>query len=144
LHRQRKNMQRKTRGKTTINTLFTARKLREQSTRAEEILWDALRDRKLANLKIRRQHPIGPYVLDFFCVKYQLAIEVDGDAHLDPSQQEHDEIRTAYLDAHNIRVMRFKNLEIENQLAVVLRKIIQETCSPSRDAGLASGEGAGG
>jgi very-short-patch-repair endonuclease len=65
-----------------------ARELRTRQTPAESILWDALRGRRLAGLKFRRQHPIGTFVVDFCCPDRRLAIELDGPVHAE--QREHD------------------------------------------------------
>lgn len=72
-------------------------------------------------------------MLDAFCVEHQLEVEVDGNIHLNPSQKEHDDIRAAFLQANEIRILRFKNEEIMNDLALVLEKIIRATHSPSPD-----------
>ena len=123
-------MPRKTRGKTTAKTVHLAREQRRKPTPAEQKLWNALRDRRLAGLKFRRQHPFGPYVLDAFCVEHQLEVEADGEIHTNPSQIEHDAVRLAYLEANGVRVLRFKNEEIENNLDQVLQQIIKSTQSP--------------
>jgi len=67
---------RETRGDGTPRAVVTARELRRTSTEAEEHLWDALRGRRLKGLKFRRQHPYASFILDFFCVEYQVAIEL--------------------------------------------------------------------
>lgn len=79
--------------KRNIRTTETARLLRKQSTKAEKILWNELRNRKFNNLKIRRQHPIEKYVVDFFCYEKKLIIEVDGEIHDNYNQIEYDTIR---------------------------------------------------
>ena len=87
------------RGKTSSRAVMTARHLRGQLTDAEQILWSALRDSRLVGIKFRRQHPFGPYVLDFFCVKAQLAVELDGGIHDQPEQRDYDRERNAHLEA---------------------------------------------
>ncbi len=124
-------MPRKTRGKTTSKTVHTARQQRREPTPAEQKLWSALRDRRLAGLKFRRQHPFGPYVLDYFCVEHQLEVEADGGIHLAPDQMAHDANRTEYLQQNGIRVLRFTNEEIMNDFYNVLKKIAQTALSPS-------------
>jgi very-short-patch-repair endonuclease len=126
-------MPRKTRGKTDATIVQAARELRGESTRAEEILWQALRGRRLNGLKFRRQHPYGQFVLDMFCVEYQLAIEVDGAVHQTPGQPEYDQARTAFLAEHGIRVLRFPNRTVEYHLEEVLKQIIAATSTPSPD-----------
>jgi very-short-patch-repair endonuclease len=120
---------RKTRGSTSATIVRAARQQRQQSTCAEETLWDALRSRRLAGLKFRRQHPYERFVLDFFCVELQLAIELDGDIHNDPDQAARDAERTEFLLARGIRVLRFKNEQVESELETVLEKI-KENLAP--------------
>jgi len=100
-------MPRKSRGKASARIVQAAREQRRQQTPAEKKLWEALRSRRLAGLKFRRQHPFQQFILDMFCVEYQL--EVDGGIHDDPAQAAHDTERTAFLEARGIRVLRFKN-----------------------------------
>ncbi len=102
-----------------------ARQYRRQPTLAEKKLWNALRDRRPAGLKFRRQHPFGRYLLDAYCVKRQLAVEVDGAVHQEPDQAAHDAEREAFLNSQGIQVLRFKNDEVENNLEEVLRKIVE-------------------
>lgn len=132
------------RGKTNAKTVYQARELRRAPTPAEEKLWDALRNRRLADLKFRRQHPFGAYILDFFCVEHQLEVEVDGGIHLDYEQKMHDERRAEFLQENNIRIVRFTNEEIMTDLNSVLKKIVQATRPPSPNVSPALGEGAGG
>lgn len=121
-----------------------ARELRQVATPAEQILWQALRGRRLNELRFRRQHPLGRFVLDFYCVAHQLAVEVDGDIHQTPAQAAYDAERTAWLAEKGIRVLRFTNAEVESQLEDVLEKIVLAASTPSLDGVLPSGEGDGG
>ena len=123
-------MPRKTRGTTTTKIVQAAREQRRQPTLAEKKLWDALRGRRLAGLKFRRQHPYGQFVLDAFCVEHQLEVEVDGDVHTDPAQAARDAERTKFLEERGIRVLRVSNEEVENNLRDVLRRIIEATRTP--------------
>jgi very-short-patch-repair endonuclease len=75
-------------------------------TLPEIALWDRLRKGRLNALQFRRQHPIGHYILDFYCPSARLAIEIDGDAHGHPDQQRHDRLRDAWLASRNVRVLR--------------------------------------
>lgn len=97
-----------------------ARVLRKTMTDAERKLWLALRGRQLGGAKFRRQHPLGPYVLDFYCEESQLVIEVDGMQHV-PVR---DAARTAWLEAHGRRVLRFWNHEVLQQLPAVLEAVL--------------------
>src|SRR6266581_7129311 len=86
-------------------TIERARAARRQMTPPEVIVWQGLRGNRLEGLRFRRQHPIGPYILDFFCTKSRLAVEVDGMGHNAPERVEHDERRTAWLAERGIRVL---------------------------------------
>jgi ATP-dependent DNA helicase RecQ len=83
-----------------------ARDLRKRLSPPEIVLWHALRGRKLGGLKFRRQHPIGPYVVDFFCSEIRLAVEVDGAMHDDPDRMRRDARRNAFLKHQRVRVLR--------------------------------------
>lgn len=101
-----------------------ARSLRRNLTDAERRLWSALRGRRLQGYKFRRQHPEGPFVLDFACIEHRLAIEVDGGQHAD---SEADHRRTPWLESQGWRVLRFWNNEIlsntEGGVATILRAL---------------------
>jgi very-short-patch-repair endonuclease len=84
-----------------------ARQLRHHSTDAETKLWWILRSRKLSGFKFRRQHPVAGYILDFFCIKANLCVELDGGQHADDEARAYDERRTAALAERGIRVLRF-------------------------------------
>jgi len=86
-----------------------ARQLRFDQTDAERRLWSALRSRRLAGYKFRRQRPIGPFIVDFVCIAHRLIIEADGGQYAD---NEADERRTAWLQKRGWHVIRFWNNEI--------------------------------
>lgn len=100
-----------------------AEALRNQMTEAERVLWEALRERRLDGLKFRRQHPANKFVLDFYCHQAKLAIELDGQYHEDKAQQFYDADRTINLDELGIKVIRFQNEEVLENLDEVLVKI---------------------
>ena len=104
-------------------TFSQARSFRTDTTEAETILWNALRNRRLNGFKFRRQHPVNKYIADFYCHEARLIVEVDGDIHNDIDIQEHDEGRTFELKEFDIKVIRFSNLEIINKLNEVLHRI---------------------
>ena len=140
-------MSRKTRGKASQKIVIEARQHRKKPTLTEQKLWEALRSRRLAGLKFRRQHPYDRYILDFFCVSHQLAVEIDGGIHQHPEQKKHDEERTAYLQSQGITVLRFKNEDVVENLERVLEEIVNSTSPtphppPSPEA-KHSGEGGG-
>jgi len=98
-----------------------ARTLRGASTDAERRLWAALRGRQLAGFKFRRQHPIGPFVVDFVCLDHGLIIEADGGQHAESTG---DADRTQWLEDHGWRVLRFWNNEILSNTEGVLETIL--------------------
>ncbi|RYF90774.1 MAG: DUF559 domain-containing protein, partial [Caulobacteraceae bacterium] len=87
-------------------TISRARVLRSNTSLPEGLLWRRLRDRQLEGLRFRRQHPAGPYVLDFYCAAARLAVEVDGQHHHDEARKEHDAIRDRWLERQGIQVLR--------------------------------------
>jgi len=87
-----------------------AQKLRKNQTDAEKRLWQHLRNRQILNYKFRRQHTMGPYVVDFICIEKGLIIEVDGSQHFD--QQIYDLKRTTYLEGQGFLVLRFWNNDV--------------------------------
>jgi very-short-patch-repair endonuclease len=100
-----------------------AKALRRAETPAEEKLWRVLRGRAVNGLKFRRQHPLHGCVLDFFCAEVGLCVELDGSVHDNPLQRERDDARTAHLEARGIRVIRFRNEEVLDDLPAVLQHI---------------------
>ncbi len=99
-----------------------ARELRREMTPAERILWQRLRNGQIDGAQFRRQHAIGKYIVDFFCAKSKLVIEVDGDVHAD--QVEYDAQRTRWLNEQkHYRVLRFRNDEVRHNIAGVLERI---------------------
>jgi len=117
-----------------------ARALRHELTRSEKALWLQLRNRKLGGLKFRRQQPLDPYILDFFCADKRLVIELDGGQHDIPEEREYDEKRTAFLNNKGLEVLRFWNNQVRENLPWVLELIrrkagvsvsVQETPHPS-------------
>jgi very-short-patch-repair endonuclease len=82
------------------------------------VLWDCLRDRRLQGLRFRRQHPVGPYVLDFFHAEGKLAVEVDGAHHDLPEQMRHDARRDGWLAGRGIRVMRIAASDVLDERAL--------------------------
>jgi very-short-patch-repair endonuclease len=88
-----------------------ARRLRRDTTIPERRLWDLLRDRRLSGVKFRRQHPVGPYVVDFYCCSHGLVVELDGRSHDDHGVQ--DQERQAYLETvARLRVFRVTNDDV--------------------------------
>jgi len=92
-------------------------------TPPEARLWVCLRRRALDGLKFRRQHPIGPYVLDFYCAEAKLAVEVDGESHSHPDRVEHDRRRTEWLERQGLAVFRIAAESVRINLDSVLFSI---------------------
>jgi len=109
-----------------------ARRFRSGLTPPEARLWTALKRQALRGHRFRRQHPIGPYILDFYCAAAKLAIEVDGQTHLDPDRSQHDQNRTTWLAGKGIRVVRIAAVDVRDHLDGVmtfLGKVVDERSS---------------
>ena len=98
-----------------------ARDLRRDATPAEALLWQWLRTRHITGLKWRRQHPIGRFIVDFYCAEQRLIVELDGSVH--DSQIERDAERTEQLEREGYRVVRFPNAAVERDIEQVLVEI---------------------
>jgi very-short-patch-repair endonuclease len=107
------------------DTFRAAGILRKNMTLAERILWKKLKDKKIFSIKFRKQHPVGIFIVDFYCHEYKLAIEVDGEVHKDENQSEYDLGRTAELNKYGIKVIRFTNDQIIYDINSVLTKILE-------------------
>src|SRR5258708_39876749 len=99
-----------------------ATELRQNATDAERRLWSALRDRRLQGYKFRRQHPIGPFVVDFACTKHRLVIEADGGQH---NESLSDARRTAWLESQGWHVIRFWNNDVLGNTEGVVITVLQ-------------------
>ncbi len=110
-------------------TIDRAKELRRKLTLPEVILWTALRGRRLGGARFRRQHPIGPYILDFYCAEARLAVEIDGRIHEHPDQIAHDRRRTAWLNRREIEVCRIAARDVLGNLEGVLHSIKQRVRS---------------
>ena len=102
------------------------KELRNNSTPAEKQLWRLLQQSNLGGYKFRRQHSVGSYILDFYCAEEKLAIELDGDSHFTDDAMVYDRERTAYLNALDIKVLRFLNTDVYDNLNVVGERILEE------------------
>jgi len=92
-------------------------------TTAEAVLWKELRSVRFIRFPFRRQHSVGFYIVDFYCPKLKLVIEVDGHIHDLPDRKEHDLEREAYLKGSGLRILRFTNEQVMNDLDAVLEQI---------------------
>jgi very-short-patch-repair endonuclease len=106
---------------TTPEIEADARRLRKNLTPAEQILWQALKGKQLNGLRFRCQHPVGLFIIDFFCPQSKLVVELDGEVHNE--QMEYDTARTEQFKAYSYRVLRFRNEEVLDNLPSVLERI---------------------
>lgn len=107
----------------TARNIRFAKELRERQTHAERILWRKLRARRFHGYKFRRQVPIGPFIVDFFCAEYSLIIEIDGSSHYQIGAREYDQRRQRYLEKEGFKVLRFGHRQTIESLEFVLIKI---------------------
>ncbi len=119
--------------------------MRKEPTRSESLLWSALRNRCLASRKFRREHPVGRFILDFYCQEERLAVEVDGPVH--ETQRQADGERQQILESTGIRFLRLPAALVEGDLPAALAAI-EEALSPdpspaSRERGDPQGRGKG-
>lgn len=109
------------------NRFGYAKAMRRKMTPPERMLWDAIRNRRIDDVKFRRQHPFGRFILDFYSVELQLAIEVDGGIHLHDEQRAYDAWRDEMVRSQNLTVLRFTNEQVLTDLGTVLDAITAET-----------------
>jgi very-short-patch-repair endonuclease len=113
-------------------SLTCRRELRSNLTSAEALLWANLKNSNLDGKKFRRQQGIGPYIVDFYCPECRVIIELDGAGHYEPLGRERDALRTRFLENLGLRVIRFENREVRENLAGVLeaiRAVLRENVS---------------
>lgn len=110
----------------TRETTRRAQRLRREATPAERKLWAHLKGARAGALQFRRQHPVGPFIVDFYCVALKLAIELDGDSHGADGAAERDAARTEFLEAKGISVLRFWNAEVHANVIGVVELILLE------------------
>ncbi|HUR54172.1 MAG TPA: endonuclease domain-containing protein [Gemmataceae bacterium] len=103
-----------------------ARQMRWEPTPTEELVWRALRNRQLSGVKFRRQRPLGRYILDIYAASCALVIELDGDSHATDEGREHDRVRHEYLQELGLKVIRFWNAEVHDDLDAVVEAIFLE------------------
>jgi very-short-patch-repair endonuclease len=123
-----------------------AQQLRQEHTPAEAILWDRLRNRRLDGFKLRRQHPIGRFIVDFCCVEQRLSVEIDGSVH--DQQADYDQARTEWLQTAGYQVIRYSNDQIDQDINAVLADLRQALTHTEHNdiapSPVAAGEGVGG
>jgi very-short-patch-repair endonuclease len=107
------------------------RRLRKNQTEAEKTFWSHVRNRQFHGIRFLRQYSIGPYILDFYCPEIKTAIELDGGQHNNPKEKVYDAVRSVYLQAQGIIVLRFWDHEVLMDIQGVLAKV-EERCNPSQ------------
>ena len=98
-----------------------ARSMRGNPTPAEELVWEQVRNRRFHGLKFRRQHPVDRFIVDFICPEKSVVVEIDGSIHLSTGPE--DQAREKVLESHGLRVVRFTNDEVLNDLEGVLARL---------------------
>ncbi len=96
----------------TKRTEQNAKALRKSLTPTEELFWKIVRNRNLLGLKFRRQHPIGPFIADFYCHELKLVVEIDGDVHELEDVKQRDAQRENYIRELGLKVLRFQNDDV--------------------------------
>jgi very-short-patch-repair endonuclease len=109
---------------TTPEIIAAARRLRQNLTPAEQVLWQALRNRQLRGLRFRCQQAVETFIVNFYCPEHRLVIKVDGEIH--DTQQDYDAARTEKLSQQGYRVIRFSNQQVLTDLNGVLETILAE------------------
>ena len=106
---------------TSRHMIDRARSLRREGTSPEQLLWLALRNGQIGGLKFRRQHPIGPYVADFYCHSAALVVEVDGMSHDNKGSE--DAAKAQYIASQGLRILRVTNEDVMRDLDAVTREV---------------------
>ena len=109
--------------------VYAARKMRRQMSLPEAMLWNELRGRKLG-FKVRRQHPIGPYIVDFYAREGALVIEVDGEAHSRGDRPRRDAVRDAFLERNGYRLRRIAAVDVLKDIGSVVEAVVAHSRSP--------------
>ena len=113
------------------NIFIRAVELRKNMTLAEQVLWKELKKKETFKVRFKSQHPIDIFVVDFYCHKYKLVIEVDGDIHLREEVKERDDCRSHDIEKLGIKILRFTNKEVLGNIDEVKQRILQEISSLS-------------
>ena len=108
-----------------MNPVEFARLRRQMADEFERQMWQLRRNRRRCNQKFRREHPLGIYTADFYCVAAKLVIEVDGDSHLTKEARQYDRVRDQWMKKQGIRILRFTCTEVERETHRILKMIDQ-------------------
>lgn len=109
--------------RTRKSMIEASKELRQRETIAEKLLWEALKEKRLSGLKFYRQMPIDRFIVDFYCPRLKLIVELDGGIHDDPDQYEYDRLREQMLRERELRIIRFRNEEVISDLHDVCERI---------------------
>jgi very-short-patch-repair endonuclease len=101
-------------------------------TDSEQALWARLRGKQLKDIQFYRQRPIGKAIVDFYAPKAKLVVEVDGSQHFTPDNTQKDEKRSAVLENQGLRILRFNNLQVLQELDAVIEVIFQALPEPRK------------
>ena len=112
-----------------------SRKLRNNMTDAENLLWLKIRRKQIAGLQFYRQKIIGNYIVDFYCPKANLVIEIDGGEHYSDEKSKSDEDRDKYMEKNGLKVLRYSNLEVLQNIEAVLEHIYNNINPPKSPFG---------
>ncbi len=107
-------------------TIRLRRDLRHNPTAAELAFWSHIANKRFINFKFRKQHGIGPYIVDFYCAQKKVIIEIDGDTHATDKGPERDKNRTAYLESLGYKVIRYNNRDVLNNASGVFEDLAQK------------------
>lgn len=110
-------------------TITFRRELRHNFTPAEILFWSKIAGKQFLNLKFRKQHGIGPYVVDFYCPQKKLIIEIDGDSHASREGVESDIQRTKYLKSLAYQIVRYANRDVLNNIEGVFEDLSKKVSS---------------
>jgi len=103
---------------------------------SEVILWSQLQGKQLAGFKFRRQYGVGTYVVDFYCPQLKLAIEIDGDSHVQMDSEQFDRVRQGEIERYGIKLLRFTNEDVKHNLTSVLDAILGKAKKLQMEKGL--------
>ena len=105
------------------------RELRRNQTEAEKAFWSRVRNSQISGLRFFREYSLGSYVLDYYCPALKLAVELDGGQHNQPDARAYDAVRSEFLNAHGIEVIRFWNNDVLNGIEGVIAVLEMRACS---------------
>ena len=106
-----------------LNPIEFARLRRQMSDEFERLMWQLLRNRQRCNQKFRREHPLGDFTADFYCIEAKLVVEVDGSSHLTDEAKQYDKARDKWMAQQGIRVLRFTCSQVTDETRAVLAEI---------------------